>query len=438
MEKYVALSVKELWNKYQFVSNIDSGSFGSIQKVQNTVDKQFYAMKVQNLKNLMTSIPNNYSNEMLRIIREINTFKLIHPNITKFYESYFTFEDQFVIVTELAESNICIYRENTELTNAQISNIMIQIVKGTIHLHNQNIMHRDLSPDNILVFENGKKFKICDFGLSQMKPNTYSFVGKPFFKAPEIDLNEDFSYSSQVDIWSLGMILYYLCTKKYKYQGKIISELKKQDQTVLIKLEGQQQIFERLLNKMLQLDPHQRLDSLQVLFELCDLANESLDKHLEIEEEKKGNQGHQGRQNRQNSPNYNKKDAVALIKSTNAVVNEIIAKIGDDGSVYDGLWKNDKKDGYGRFVYVEGNYCIAEYKDGLRNGYGKYYSKDGWIYEGQYINDQKEGLGLMKYKSGDQYYGYWVNGMRQGLYIFQRKEDKQKQGNMRMEGQQRQ
>ncbi|CDW73841.1 morn repeat protein [Stylonychia lemnae] len=213
-------------------------------------DNKVYAMMVQNLKNLMTRIPNNFSIEMVRIIREINTFKLNHQNITKFYESYFTFEDEFVIVTELAESNLYALRENKELTNAQITDIMIQIVKGTIHLHDQN-------------------FKICDFGMAQFMTNFNGFVGK-HFKAPEINLNEEFSYSSQVDIWSLGMILYYLSERE------------------IIRLEGQQKVFEEVLNKMLQLSPLLRIDALQVLFEFIILLNnEPLDKHLEMEEEKK-------------------------------------------------------------------------------------------------------------------------------------------------------
>ncbi|CDW90220.1 protein kinase domain containing protein [Stylonychia lemnae] len=103
MEKYVALSVKPLWDKYQFVESIDSGAFGSVYKVKNTVDNKFYAMKVQKLKKILTRAPNNYSNEMVSIIREINTFKLSHPNITQFHESYFTYDDQFAIVTELAD-----------------------------------------------------------------------------------------------------------------------------------------------------------------------------------------------------------------------------------------------------------------------------------------------------------------------------------------------
>ncbi|CDW77749.1 camk family protein kinase [Stylonychia lemnae] len=172
MQKYVALSVQPLWDKYIFEENVDSGAFGSVKKVKNTQDGKFYAMKTQNIKALMTRVPNNYSNEMVRIIREINTFRLSHPNITEFKESYFTDEDEFAIVTELAETNLQAFRENTQLNNAQIADIMIQILKGTIHLHNQNIMHRDLSPDNILVFENGQRFKICDFGMAQLLSST--------------------------------------------------------------------------------------------------------------------------------------------------------------------------------------------------------------------------------------------------------------------------
>ncbi|CDW83672.1 phosphoenolpyruvate carboxylase kinase [Stylonychia lemnae] len=376
MEKYVALSVKPLWDKYQFEANIDSGAFGSVQKVKNTVDNKFYAMKVQNLKNLMTRIPNNYSNEMVRIIREINTFKLSHPNITKFYESYFTFEDQFVIITELAESNLCTYSENTALTNAQIANIMIQIVKGTLHLHNQNLMHRDLSPDNILVFENGEQFKICDYGLSHMLSNSNIFVGKPYFKAPEIELSEDFSYSSQVDIWSLGMILYYLCTKKYQYQGKIISELKQQDQAVLINLDGQQKIFEQLLNKMLQFNPAQRLDSLQVLCELCKLRNEPLIKHLEREEEK---------HIQQSSTNDDCKNAFALtIKSHITAVNEIIAKLGEfNYGAIEKIHPNPNRIFMPLVELTNGMYQ-GEYDNitKQRDGIGRFIRSDGAVYDG--------------------------------------------------------
>ncbi|CDW89426.1 protein kinase domain containing protein [Stylonychia lemnae] len=463
MEKYVAFQVKDLWDKYQFDKKIDSGAFGSVIKVKNTEDQKLYAMKIQNLKNLMTHTADNYSKEMLRIIREINTFKLTHQNITKFVESYFTQDDQFVIVTELAESNLCTYRENNELTNAQIADIMIQIVKGTIHLHDQNIMHRDLSPDNILVFENGKKFKICDFGLSQMLNESYTVVGKQNFIAPEIVFGEEFGYSNQVDIWSLGIILYYLCTKQYQYQGKNISDLKKQDKTIRIRLQGQQKIFQQLLNKMLKFDSTKRLNSFQVLSELCKINKEPLNKHLEIEEEKqKECQQSYTNDDGQNTFNLTFKQAKTVVNEINAqLVESCFGPIDKahsfqmpilwdtDGNRYQGNHDNKKKlkDGRGRFRYNfnnlslknhkkvgqerfnfdngqerynldNGDYYIGEWKDDKFNGYGKYYWIDGTIYEGEWVNFKQEGLGLIKQFNGNQYYGSWVDGQKQGVGVY--------------------
>ncbi|CDW87368.1 mitogen-activated protein kinase 16 [Stylonychia lemnae] len=458
MQKYVALSVQPLWDKYQFEKNIDSGAFGSVKKVKNTQDGKFYAMKTQNIKTLMTRVPNNYSNEMVRIIREINTFRLSHPNITEFKESYFTYDDEFVIITELAESNLQVFRENTELTNDQIAGIMMQIIKGTIHLHNQNVMHRDLSPDNILVFENGQKFKICDFGMAQLLSNSNSYVGKLFFKAPEIDQNEEFSYSTQVDIWSLGVILYYLCTKKYQYQGEAIAKIKKKDQSKFIQLEGKQKKFEPLLNKMLQFNPALRIDAVQVLLELCKLNNEPFSKHLETEEVK---------QNHLIPSNNAAKNAFALtISGTNDLVNEIISKLGEfnygvfdkihrnpdrifmplikydfvmyqgeydqftnqkdgrgraihrDGTVYDGLWKNDLRNGYGRVIKSNGDYYIGEWKDGKKNGIGKYYFNDGMIYQGKWTQGNIQGLVLLNNSNGNYLGGQWLNGNKYGAQVF--------------------
>ena len=57
----------------------------------------------------------NYGIEILRLIREINSFNLDHPNVTKFIESFFTSSNKFVIVTELAELDLQRFREANDL-----------------------------------------------------------------------------------------------------------------------------------------------------------------------------------------------------------------------------------------------------------------------------------------------------------------------------------
>ncbi|CDW80489.1 protein kinase domain containing protein [Stylonychia lemnae] len=457
MEKYISLTVQPLWENYIFDSEISEGAFGLVYKVRNTQDQKFYAMKIQNLKQLINKSPNNQSNEIIRIFREVNTFKLNHQNITGFHESYFTDDNKFVIITELAETDLRTFREsNSGFSNKQITDIMLQILKGVNYLHNQNIMHRYLSPDNILVFENGTKFKICDFGLASHNAESFIYVGKKYFKAPEISNEEEYSYNNQVDIWSAGIILYYLCTEYYDIEGKRLSDIKKKDPAYDFRLPENRKIFEPLLNKMLSLNSSQRPQALELIADLCLLINEPFNKHIDEEEK-----SIEAIIIPQNLATFN-----ITLKSKTEKVNEVLAQIGhfnfpavqnihpnpnrifvdyikvnhDEyqgeidsvtkkfdgrgrkisiiGNLYEGVWKDNKLNEYGRYILNSGSYFVGEYKDGQQSGYGKYHQDDGCSYEGQYLNGFKGGLGLFKWSDGDQYYGQWVDNKRQGLGVF--------------------
>ena len=88
--------------------------------------------------------------------------------------------------------------------------IMIEVLKGLMSLHQNNIMHRDIKPSNILLDRYGN-VKICDFGLARvdntedrMKPLTTS-VGTKWYKAPELLLGSK-AYDRRIDIWALGCV----------------------------------------------------------------------------------------------------------------------------------------------------------------------------------------------------------------------------------------
>ena len=92
-----------------------------------------------------------------------------------------------------------------------IVNWFIQILFGISVLHSKKVLHRDLKSANIFLTSN-KTIKIGDFGISKVLDNTSAktFVGTPYYLSPEVCENRPYDFKS--DLWSLGCILYELCT----------------------------------------------------------------------------------------------------------------------------------------------------------------------------------------------------------------------------------
>ena len=86
---------------------------------------------------------------------------------------------------------------------------------------------------------------------------------------------------------------------------------------------------------------------------------------------------------------------------------------GED--IYEGQFKNKKREGYGKYLYKFGNYYIGQWKNDKMNGKGKIYYKDNKIaYEGELANDKFEGNGTFKYKDNEYYTGEWSKGIKHG------------------------
>ena len=84
------------------------------------------------------------------------------------------------------------------------------------------IIHRDIKPDNIFMLNSGKTIKVGDFGLAKMLTSQNDFaktyVGTPYYMSPEVLM--DNPYSPVCDIWSLGCVLFELCTLQPPFQAK--------------------------------------------------------------------------------------------------------------------------------------------------------------------------------------------------------------------------
>lgn len=155
----------------------------------------------------------NLDSEYLeRVNEEIEIMKIIkenpHPNIVNCIE-IITDSDIIYIVLEYCENGDLSQCLGYSIEENVSKKYILQIIKSLDYLKQRKIIHRDIKPKNILLTNNKKIIKLCDFGLSKLTNNferTYTICGSPLYMAPEI-LNYQ-KYSHQVDLWSVGIILY--------------------------------------------------------------------------------------------------------------------------------------------------------------------------------------------------------------------------------------
>ena len=174
-----------------------------------------------------------------QIFNEANIMKkLNHPNIILFKEVINDVKLDYVyIVMEYADDGDLNKKiksrekmkcsENDKLFPEEvILKYFIQICKGLNYIHSKNIIHRDIKSQNIFLMKNGT-IKIGDFGIAKTLTKTISnamtVIGTPYYFSPEIINGEPYNYKS--DIWSLGVLLYEMCTLKLPFDSSNLAQL---------------------------------------------------------------------------------------------------------------------------------------------------------------------------------------------------------------------
>jgi len=112
-------------------------------------------------------------------------------------------------------------KNNKYLSENVVWKFFIQISLGVHHLHHHNILHRDLKTLNIFLTKENN-IRIGDLGVAKMMASAENFVrskvGTPYYLSPEIC--EDRPYNNKSDIWSLGCVLYEMCSLKHPFEAK--------------------------------------------------------------------------------------------------------------------------------------------------------------------------------------------------------------------------
>ena len=213
---------------FEILKDIGTGSFGIVFLVKRHLDNKKYALKRVKLSKLTNKEKINSLNE-IRFLASLS-----HQNIIGYKESFFEDNsDTLNLVLEYADdgdlqSKIfyhkklkCYFKEKI------IWSYFIQMVKGLKILHDNNLIHRDLKSANIFLMKNGI-CKLGDLNITKLYKDDYlnlknSQMGTPCYAAPEIWNDKGYSFKS--DIWSLGCILYELCTLDLPFGERNIKEV---------------------------------------------------------------------------------------------------------------------------------------------------------------------------------------------------------------------
>ncbi|KAF9203301.1 hypothetical protein BGZ49_006561 [Haplosporangium sp. Z 27] len=196
--------------------------------------------------------------------------KLHHNNIVKLYEVLDANDDSMYMVFEYCEKGVLMPVSLTETFESKFSDdecrdIFQQMILGIEYLHEHDIIHRDIKPDNLLR-SGDNVVKIVDFGVSEMFNKkgddlTKKSAGSPAFMAPELCRADHGEVSGRAtDVWSMGVTLYCLRYGHLPYVSASILEMQQIIRESEFKLpEGEDPRFVHLIKSLLEKDPSKRI-----------------------------------------------------------------------------------------------------------------------------------------------------------------------------------
>lgn len=181
---------------------IGKGSFSTIHKCFDKNNNVFALKKIDVDKLKDKNIVKNEFN-IMRKLSHINIIKVFDLIVDEKLNNVYIFLEYFEY------GDLGKYLSGNTLEEKHVNNFSIQIKNGLQYLYKQNIIHRDIKPQNILV-SNDKILKIIDFGLSKSitinEEMMETICGSPLYMAPEIIKTKNYTIKS--DIWSFGVIIY--------------------------------------------------------------------------------------------------------------------------------------------------------------------------------------------------------------------------------------
>ncbi|KAJ8401718.1 hypothetical protein AAFF_G00376890 [Aldrovandia affinis] len=240
---------------YRLLKTIGKGNFAKVKLARHVLTGKEVAVKIIDKTQLNSS-------SLQKLFREVRIMKLLnHPNIVKLFEVIETEKTLYLVMEYASGGEVFDYLvAHGRMKEKEARAKFRQIVSAVQYCHQKCIVHRDLKAENLLL-DAEMNIKIADFGFSNefmLGSKLDTFCGSPPYAAPELFQGKKYD-GPEVDVWSLGVILYTLVSGSLPFDGQNLKELRERV------LRGKYRIpfymstdCENLLKKFLILNPTKR------------------------------------------------------------------------------------------------------------------------------------------------------------------------------------
>ncbi|XP_017327450.1 serine/threonine-protein kinase MARK2 isoform X3 [Ictalurus punctatus] len=240
---------------YRLLKTIGKGNFAKVKLAKHIPTGKEVAVKIIDKTQLNSS-------SLQKLFREVRIMKLLnHPNIVKLFEVIETEKTLYLVMEYASGGEVFDYLvAHGRMKEKEARAKFRQIVSAVQYCHQKCIVHRDLKAENLLL-DADMNIKIADFGFSNeftVGNKLDTFCGSPPYAAPELFQGKKYD-GPEVDVWSLGVILYTLVSGSLPFDGQNLKELRERV------LRGKYRIpfymstdCENLLKKFLILNPTKR------------------------------------------------------------------------------------------------------------------------------------------------------------------------------------
>jgi len=189
--------------KYEKLEKIGEGTYGTVFKAKNRETHEIVALKRVRLDDDDEGVPSS-------ALREICLLKeLKHKNIVRLYDVLHS-DKKLTLVFEHCDQDLKKYFDslNGDIDPDIVKSFMYQLLRGLAFCHSNNVLHRDLKPQNLLINKNGE-LKLADFGLARafgIPVKCYSAeVVTLWYRPPDVLFGAKL-YTTSIDMWSAGCI----------------------------------------------------------------------------------------------------------------------------------------------------------------------------------------------------------------------------------------